>query len=104
MPSPHAPKLGPEGLTFALRVIPKASRSAILPPDGEGVLVVRLQAPPVEGAANEALVALLAKALGVAKTRVRILQGEHARRKVLCVQPADGALLAKAEAWWALTP
>ena len=48
-----------------------------------GLLLVRLAAPPVEGKANEALVRFLAKALGVAQRDVQILSGETAREKRL---------------------
>ena len=70
---------------FTVRVQPRASRSAI-----EGVhddaLRVRLSAPPVDGAANEALVELLAKALGVAKRNVRVVAGAASRSKVIEVE------------------
>jgi uncharacterized protein (TIGR00251 family) len=63
-----------------VRVTPRARRSAI-GEVSEGVLAVRLAAPPVEGAANKALIALLAKALAVPKSRIRIESGEHSRQK-----------------------
>ncbi len=50
------------------------------------VLRVRVTAPPEEGRANDAVVALLAKALGVPKSRVRILRGHTARNKVVSVE------------------
>ena len=63
-------------------VKPRASRDSI---EGwrEGVLVVRLGAPPVGGAANRALLRLLAGKTGIAKGRVRIVSGEKGRNKVL---------------------
>jgi uncharacterized protein len=63
-----------------VRVTPRARRDAIGPAT-DGVLAVRLAAPPVEGAANKALIALLAGALGVAKSAVRLESGERARHK-----------------------
>ena len=65
-----------------MRVIPRAGRDAI---GGvrAGELLVRLAAAPVEGAANEACVALLAKALGVPPTALRIERGGRARQKLL---------------------
>jgi len=47
----------------------------------DGVLAVRLAAPPVEGAANKALIAFLAEAFGVSRSAVRVESGERARRK-----------------------
>ena len=65
---------------FAVRVSPRASRDAIAGVH-DGALKVALTAPPVEGAANAALIALLAKALGVAKRAVTIASGEASRQK-----------------------
>lgn len=61
---------------------PRASRDAI---EGEhdGALVVRLQAPPVEGEANTALARLLARAAGVPASSVKILRGATGREKLL---------------------
>jgi len=50
------------------------------------VLVVRLTSPPVEGAANSALVKLISKKLGIAKGRIRIVSGEKSRKKILEVE------------------
>lgn len=65
---------------FTVRVSPRASRDSIAGVH-DGALKVSLTAPPVEGAANAALIALLAKALGVAKREVRITSGEGSRIK-----------------------
>jgi uncharacterized protein (TIGR00251 family) len=63
-------------------VKPRASRDSI---EGwrEGILVIRLCAPPVEGAANRALVKLLAARANVARGYVRIVGGEKGRKKVV---------------------
>jgi uncharacterized protein (TIGR00251 family) len=52
----------------------------------EGTLVVRLGAPPVQGAANKALIKLLADRMRVAKGKVRIVSGEKGRNKVVEVE------------------
>jgi uncharacterized protein (TIGR00251 family) len=52
-------------------------------------LKIRVAAPPVEGKANEALIAYLAKALGVPRRAVSILKGESSREKLLLVADAQ---------------
>ena len=71
-------------ITFEVRVAPRASRNRVVGIQ-DGALKVALTAPPVDGAANEALKKLLAKGLGVAKSDVEILRGDRARIKVLRV-------------------
>jgi uncharacterized protein (TIGR00251 family) len=63
-----------------IRVTPRARRNALGPME-EGVLAVRLAAPPVEGAANKALIAFLAEAFGVSRSAVRVESGERSRHK-----------------------
>lgn len=72
------------GVTFAVRVVPRASRNEIVGVQGDA-LKVRLTAPPVEGRANEALIAFLAERLSVRKSQVEIVAGATSRRKVLRV-------------------
>ncbi len=71
-------------VTFEVRVAPRASRSRVIGVQ-DGVLKVALTAAPIDGAANAALQKLIAKALGVSKSRVGIIRGERARNKVLRV-------------------
>ena len=66
----------------AVHVQPRASRSEIIGQHG-AALKVRLQAPPVDGAANEALVRLLAEALGVSQGSVRVVAGATSRSKTV---------------------
>jgi len=70
----------PQGLVFSVRVIPRAARAGIAGTRGNALLV-RLTAPPVEGAANEQLVEVLAKVLDVPKHAVTIIAGERNRLK-----------------------
>ena len=83
-----------DGVLLQLSVMPNAKRTAI---DGlhDGALRVRLAAPPIDGRANEALVAWLAKSLGVPKRDVEVLRGESSRRK----QVAVGVSYDVAAAW-----
>jgi uncharacterized protein (TIGR00251 family) len=69
-------------VTLRVRVQPRASRQAIL---GwrQDVLRVAVTAPPVEGAANEAVRRLLARTLGLAPSAVRVVRGEHGRDKLV---------------------
>ncbi|MBQ11457.1 MAG: hypothetical protein CMJ45_07905 [Planctomyces sp.] len=70
---------------FPVKVQPKASRDQVVG-YRDGVLQLRVTAPPDKGRANAAVVALLAEALGVAKSRVRIVRGQTSRDKVLTVE------------------
>jgi uncharacterized protein (TIGR00251 family) len=70
------------GVTFAVRVVPRASKDEIVGIHGDA-LRVRLTAPPVEGKANEALIAFLAQRLGVRKSQVEIMAGATSRRKMI---------------------
>ena len=67
---------------IAVHVQPRASRSEIIGQHG-AALKVRLQAPPVDGAANEALVRLLADALNVPERSVRVGAGATSRSKMV---------------------
>jgi uncharacterized protein (TIGR00251 family) len=80
--------LGSSDVRFAARLTPRASSDAI---DGvhDGALRIRVMAPAVEGAANAALIALLARELGVAKRDVRIVAGASSRQKLVVVDGAD---------------
>ena len=63
-----------------VRVIPRAGRAGIAG-TRDGALLVRLNAPPVEGAANAELVETLARALSVPRRAVTIVSGERSRQK-----------------------
>lgn len=67
-------------VVFSVRVQPRASKDEIAGEIG-GALKVRLQAPAVEGRANEALIELLAQLLKTPKSAVRILSGDRSRTK-----------------------
>ncbi len=67
---------------LSVRVTPRASKTEILDVSA-GRLRVRLQAPPVEGAANKALTDFLAKTLGLSKSAVSVERGETGREKTL---------------------
>jgi uncharacterized protein (TIGR00251 family) len=68
----------------AVRVIPRARRDEIAG-ERDGRVLVRLTAPPVEGAANAALCKLVAGRVGVAVRRVSVVRGQASRDKVVRV-------------------
>jgi len=73
-----------ESCTIKVRVQPKSSRNQV---DGfqDGALRVRVTAAPAEGQANAAVIAILAKTLGVSKSRLEIIRGYSSRDKVVSV-------------------
>lgn len=75
---------------FGVRVQPRASRSEVAGLHGDA-LRVRVHAPPVDGAANAAVVAVVAEALGVPRRAVRIVSGETGRTKLLEVTGVGAA-------------
>jgi uncharacterized protein len=80
------------GLTFAVRVVPRASRSAV---GGEynGALRVRISAPPVDGAANQELTRVLARSFRVPQNAVEIISGSNSKNKIVRLQGADATRL-----------
>jgi hypothetical protein len=77
---------------FAVRLAPRSSSNRV---DGvsDGVLRVRVTAPAVEGAANTALVHLLAEELGVARRDVRIVAGATSRQKLVVVDGLESQVV-----------
>jgi len=77
-------QIRPEGVVLSLKIQPRASKNAI----GEVLgneLKVKVTAPPVDSAANEALVAFLAETLACPKSAIRILRGQTSRHKQVLV-------------------
>jgi TIGR00251 family protein len=71
-----------DGVRFSVRVQPRASANQVAGTYG-AALKVRLTAPPVDGAANDALLGFLAGTLGVSRRAVRIVAGESSRSKIV---------------------
>ena len=70
----------PAGAVLNLRIVPRASKNAIQGELGDA-LKIRLCAPPVEGAANAALVEFLSEAFSIPRARVQLLSGATSRTK-----------------------
>ena len=73
------------GIAFDIHVNPHASRAEIAG-FAEGMLKVKVTAPPVEGAANEACILLLSKKLGLKKSQLEITAGAKGRKKAILVR------------------
>lgn len=81
-------------VVLRVRVIPRA-RSNALTRDPSGTLRARLTAPPVDGAANRALVDLLARELGLKRADFTVVRGAHGRDKLVTVRGCSEAELAE---------
>lgn len=87
-----------DGVRLAVRVTPRARRSALggLVDTGDGrvALAVKLAAPPVDGAANEALVAFLARTFNLPRSAVRIVSGDRSRLKTVRIAGISASAIA----------
>ncbi len=78
----------PAGAVLEVRIQPRASKNGVVM-QSDGSLKIRLTAPPVDGAANEALIKYLADILGVAKYQVEIVSGQTSREKRIRITGRD---------------
>lgn len=89
----------PDGASLEVRLQPRSSRRGVRGLR-EGALLLHVNAPPVEGRANEEARRLLAEALGVSRSRIRLAAGAKSRKKVFHVagmEPGElGRLVRKA--------
>jgi uncharacterized protein len=97
------PYVAAEGcVTLTVRLTPNASKSSaagsVELPDGRCALSVRVAAPPVDGAANAALIAVLSKSLGVRKAGVTIVSGETSRLKRMRIEGDERRIVASIQA------
>ena len=84
---------GKKGAALAVRVTPRASRNEVAEILSDGTVKIRLTAPPVEGKANEALVAYLAKILDVAESQIEIVAGATGRDKLVSILDMDAQMV-----------
>ena len=91
------------GVRIAVRLTPRAARDGIdgvaMDPDGRPVLRLRVAAPPVDGAANAALVGYVAASLGLRKSDVSVVSGGRGRLKLLELSGDAAELLARLAGW-----
>lgn len=66
-----------------IRVLPRSSKNEVVGQMADGVLKVKLTAPPVDGAANEALIELLAEYFDTSKNKIKIVRGLTSKNKVV---------------------
>jgi uncharacterized protein (TIGR00251 family) len=76
---------GKSGAALTLRITPRARKTEFAGVLEDGILRVRVAAPPVEGKANAALLTFLAKVLGVRKNRIEIIAGVRGLDKIVSV-------------------
>lgn len=98
----------PGGIRLRLRVQPKSRRAGpqgyVAEPDGGMALKFGVNAAPEDGKANAAIVALLARHLGVAKAAISVAQGAKDRRKLVDIQGDPERLGAALSAWLSELP
>src|SRR3954454_7403135 len=81
-----------DGLLIDVQVVPRSSRMAVGPAVGDR-LRVAVTAPPVDGAANAAVIEALAAAFHVRRAAISIVRGETGRRKTVQIEGGDPATL-----------
>ncbi len=82
---------GKRGAALTVRVTPRARKTEFGGILEDGTVRIRVAAPPVEGKANRAVIAFLAKALGIRKNKIEIVAGERGLDKIISIDgiPAD---------------
>jgi len=96
-----------DGVTLAIRARPGAKKTAITGIYGEGAaaqLKIAVQAPPVEGRANSAMISFLAQTFGLAKNKVELVSGELSRSKVFFLRGVTAEQISVKLAPWSQRP
>ena len=76
---------GVGGAALTVKVTPRASRNELVGLMSDGTVKIRVAAPPVDSAANEAVIALLAEVLGVPKSQIEIAAGQASTQKLVSI-------------------
>jgi uncharacterized protein len=82
MSIPSFMRAQPDGILLSVKLQPRASKNEVLAPQGDE-LRIRVTAPPVDSAANEALVRLLSDLLDLPRSRVQLVRGQTSRHKAV---------------------
>jgi uncharacterized protein (TIGR00251 family) len=82
MTIPNYLRVQPDGVLLSVKLQPRASANAIVGVAGDA-LRIKVTAPPVDSAANEALIELLAEIFDCAKSRVQLVRGHTSRHKLI---------------------
>ena len=88
---------GPSGVTVDLRVQPRARRAALEPSDG--ALRAQVTAPPEDGKANAAVIALLAEQWRLPKSSFDVIKGQTARAKTVRIAGEPAAIVERVTQW-----
>ncbi len=83
--SPHLNKGATSSTTLSIRIQPRSSKNEIILMEGGG-FKIRITAPPVDGAANEALIRFLADIFSVARSQIEIVSGHNSKNKIIRIQ------------------
>ncbi len=83
--SPQRNKGAMSSATFSIRIQPRASQNEIIVMEGGG-FKIRLTAPPVDGAANDALIRFLADTLSVTRSQIEIVSGHTSKNKIVRIE------------------
>ena len=86
---------GKVGSALAVRITPRASRNKIVEVQADGTIKIHIAAPPVDGEANEHLIAYLAEVLNIPKSRLEIVAGQSGRDKLISVLDMDAETVHK---------
>ncbi|MBI5846644.1 MAG: DUF167 domain-containing protein [Nitrospirae bacterium] len=77
------------GITIEIKVEPRSSQKGIAGVMDNNVLKVKLTSPPVEGAANEQLIEVLAEGLKLKKSQIKVIRGHTSKRKVVQISGVE---------------
>jgi uncharacterized protein (TIGR00251 family) len=81
-------------VVFKVHVVPRSSRSEVVG-EHNGALRIRIAAPPVDGAANEELIRILAKTFNVSRSAVKIVSGHSGKLKQISIEGNTGEVVTR---------